>query len=170
MTEIRKERKEDLNAIRYVNKQAFETSSEANLVDLLRAANKATISLVAIVEGRIVGHILFSPVNIASAPEGVRGLGLGPMAVLPEFQEQGIGSSLIREGLKECQQAGYDIVVVLGHLDYYPRFGFSRASAYGLENEYDADEHFMALELRNGALAEVGGLVTYQPEFKEMGC
>jgi putative acetyltransferase len=88
---------------------------------------------------------------------------------LPEFQNRGIGSNLICEGLEECRKAGYDIVVVLGEPRFYARFGFSRASDYGLGNEYDANEHFMALELREGALAKVSGTVRYQPEFNEVG-
>ena len=170
MIEIRQERPEDIAAIRHVLEQAFRGSNEANLVEMLREANKATISLVAICEGQLVGHILFSPVTIAPAKAGFNGIGLAPVAVLPEFQKRGIGSSLIREGLEECRRGGYDIVVVLGNPRFYSRFGFLRASDYGLGNEYSADEHFMAMELRIGALAEVSGMVKYQPEFKETGC
>jgi putative acetyltransferase len=101
---------------------------------------------------------------------GVMVVGLGPVAVLPEFQGRGTGSSLIRRGLEECKRAGYEIAVVLGSDLYYPRFGFSRASDYGLDNEYGAGEHFMAVELREGALAQVAGLVKYAPEFQAAGC
>ena len=167
---IRQEKPEDVVAIRYVLEQAFRGASEANLVDILRQASKASISLVAIYDRQIVGHILFSPVTIAPEQIGFNGIGLAPVGVLPEFQRKGIGSKLIREGLEECKKAGYDIVVVLGNPHFYSRFGFSPASDYGLGNEYNAGEHFMAMELKKGALAEVNGIVKYQPEFKEAEC
>ena len=170
MIEIRKEKPEDITEIRHILEQAFRESIEANLVEMLRKANKAPISLIAIYNGQLVGHILFSPVTIASAQAGFNGIGLAPVGVLPEFQKRGIGSSLIREGLEECKRARYDIVVVLGNPRFYSRFGFSRASDHGLGNEYGADEHFMAMELSEGALAEVIGIVKYQPEFREAGC
>ena len=170
MIEIRKEKPEYITEIRHILEQAFRESIEANLVEMLRKANKAPISLVAIYNGQLVGHILFSPVTIVSARAGFNGIGLAPIGVLPEFQKRGIRSSLIREGLEECKRARYDIVVVLGNPRFYSRFGFSRASDYGLGNEYGADEHFMAMELREGALSEVIGIVKYQPEFREAGC
>lgn len=170
MTEIRNERPEDAAAIRHVLERAFRGSNEANLVELLRKANKALISLVAIRDGQLVGHILFSPVTTAPARAGFNGVGLAPVGILPEFQKKGIGSRLIHEGLEECKRAGYDIVVVLGDPHFYSRFGFSRASDYRLGNEYDTEVHFMAIELTEGALAEVSGVVKYQPEFKQAGC
>lgn len=169
MTQIRTERSEDAGAIRHVLEQAFGGSEEANIVEMLRKADKAPISLVATHDGQVVGHILFSPVTLTPAQASFNGIGLAPVAVLPGFQRRGIGSNLIREGLEPCWKAGYDIAVVLGDHSFYTRFGFSRAGAYGLGNEYGADEHFMAMELRAGALAEVSGLVKYQPEFKEAG-
>ena len=137
---------------------------------ILRARGKAQISLVAISENQVVGHALFSPITIASALEGFRGLGLAPVAVLPEFQNKGIGSRLIRKGVEHCQRAGFDAVVVLGHPKYYPRFGFTVAHNYGIENEYRAVGAFMVLELKDGALANISGLVKYAPEFREAGC
>ena len=100
----------------------------------------------------------------------IRAVGLAPVNVLPEYQRQGIGSSLCNGGLRRCKAAGYGLVIVLGHAEYYPRFGFSRAGDFELDNEYDADEHFMALELKDGALEEVSGLVRYGREFREAGC
>jgi len=170
MIEIRDERPDDIAAIRNVNERAFGSSAEARLVDQLRAANKAVISLVAQHGNQVVGHILFSPVTVANAPESFRGAGLAPMSVLPEFQNQGIGSRLIRDGLIACRAAGYDVVVVLGHVGYYSRFGFAKAMDYGLENEYDASDAFMVLELRKGALERIGGLVKFALEFREAGC
>jgi putative acetyltransferase len=170
MIEIRLERPDDVAAIRHVNERAFGGPAEAKLVDQLRAANKVVMSLVAQHSNHVVGHVLFSPVTIANAPRSFRGAGLAPMSVLPEFQNQGIGSQLVRDGLVACRDAGYDVVVVLGHVGYYPRFGFARAQDYCLENEYDAADAFMVLELREGALEGVGGLVKFAPEFQEAGC
>jgi putative acetyltransferase len=121
-------------------------------------------------QGSVVGHILFSPVNVAIAPENFRGVGLGPMSVLPEFQNRGIGSSLVREGLEACRRLGYDAVVVLGHTKFYPRFGFTTAKDHGLDNEYNASDAFMVMELKSGVLEGIKGLVKYAPEFREVGC
>jgi putative acetyltransferase len=168
--EIRNETATDYAAIREVNKQAFGRTAEAQLVDLLRAAKKAVVSLVALHQEKVVGHILFSPVTIAETPENFRGVGLAPMSVLPEFQNQGIGTRLVRDGLEACKGKRYDAVVVLGHTKYYPRFGFSRAKDHGLDNEYDAVDSFMVLELKEGVLQTIGGLVKFAPEFNEAGC
>lgn len=166
---IRREKQSDISAIRKMNESAFKGPIESRLVDLLREANKATISLVATFDNRVVGHILFSSITIELNHKNTRGLGLAPLVVLPEYQRRGIGSSLVTKGLEECREKGYDIVVVLGDVPYYTRFGFKRASLYDLSNEYNVDENFMALELKEGALNSVSGLVKYQPEFKEAG-
>jgi putative acetyltransferase len=126
------------------------------------------VSLVAKVDDQLVGHILFSLVTVELDTGAYRAAGLAPMAVLPQFQNQGIGSRLVKAGLEECRQAGYEAVVVLGHPGYYPRFGFRPASVYGLTCEYNVlDEVFMALELREGAWRGRSGKVKYQPEFAE---
>lgn len=170
MIEIRPERPEDTKAIRQLHELAFRRPIEAMLVDLLRNAKKAVISLVALRYGQLVGHILFSSVTVTVTREGFRAIGLGPVGVLPEFQKMGIGSQLIREGLKQSVRAGFDAVVVLGDPRYYSRFGFTRASDYRLDNEYNAHNAFMVTELREGSLLKVSGLVKYQPEFREVGC
>jgi putative acetyltransferase len=170
MIEIRAERPYDIDQIRGVNERAFGAPAEALLVDRLRDANKAVVSLVAQDGDRIVGHILFSPITVADAPDSFRGVGLAPMSVLPEYQNHGIGSHLVRAGLAACQAAGFDIVVVLGHVGYYPRFGFAPAKDRGLENEYGASDAFMVLELRAGVLQATSGLVMFAPEFRETGC
>lgn len=165
---LRPEMPEDIAAIHRLNVQAFDhRPNEARLVDLLRAAGKAFLSLVAVSEGEVVGHILFSLVTFDPPQAKFNGVGLAPVAVAPEFQGQGIGSKLIRAGLEKCKQAGYSVVVVLGDPRYYSRFGFTRASDYGLGNDYNADEHFMALELKEGALGDLRGTVKYAPEFNE---
>jgi len=168
--EIRNETPNDYSAIREVNERAFGGPAEARLVDLLRAANKVLISLVALHENRVVGHILFSPVAVVGAPEKLRAVGLAPMSVLPEFQNRGIGSRLVREGLEACKREGYEVVVVLGHAKYYPRFGFLKANTYGLDNEYNATDSFMVMELQKGVLEGVRGLVRYAPEFRDAEC
>ena len=170
MIEIRPETPDDIPAIRDVNERAFGAPAEAHLVDRLRAANKAVVSLVAQHGDQVVGHILFSPISVTNSPTTFRGVGLAPMSVLPEFQKTGIGSRLVRDGLAACQRAGYDIVVVLGHVHYYPRFGFSRAKDYGLDNEYKALDAFMVLELKKGVLPTIRGLVQFAAEFQEAGC
>jgi putative acetyltransferase len=168
--EIRDEDPSDAGAVRLVHRQAFASDVEARLVDLLRERNKALISLVAVIGEDIRGHILFSAVTVANAAPAIRSIGLAPVAVLPEFQRSGIGSSLIREGLERCKRAGYHLVVVLGDPGYYHRFGFRRARASGLENEYGVDEEFMVLELQPGVLREASGMVRYAAEFKEAEC
>jgi len=163
---IRAETPEDNESVHRVNELAFSTPSEANLVDALRKTARPYISLVAIDEEQAVGHIFFSPVTIESATDSFTAMGLAPMAVLPERQRQRIGSLLVREGLKECQRIGHDVVVVLGHPEYYPRFGFVRASSKALRSEYDvADEVFMVAELTPDALRGRVGLVRYHPAF-----
>jgi len=166
---IRLETPEDSAAIRSVNEEAFGSSVEADLVEKLRSRQKYTLSLVAIDGDKVIGHVLFSPVTIGSGNTSFRALGLGPMAILPSYQKKGAGSQLVRAGLQECRRLGYEIVVVLGHAAYYPRFGFIPASTYGIKCEYDVpDEVFMALELRKGALSGRSGVVKYQPEFNEV--
>jgi putative acetyltransferase len=169
MIVIRDELPQDISAIHNLNVWAFGGPAEAVLVDRLRAAGKALISRVATLDGRVVGHILFSPITVERSPSSFRGLGLAPMSVLPEFQNRGIGSILVRDGLEICRQGRYDLVVVLGHLRFYPRFGFSRAKDYGLENEYKAVDEFMVIELREGALKAAAGLVKYASEFRDVG-
>src|SRR5215813_391217 len=166
MITIRLEEIEDQKDIRRVNELAFGQTMEADLVDALRTNAHPHISLVAVVGGRIVGHIFFSPVSIESENSIFTAIGLAPMSVLPEFQNQGIGSRLVDEGLKKCRELGHSIVVVLGHPNYYPRFGFIPAHLKGIRSEYDVpDDTFMMLELNENALAGRSGLVRYHPEF-----
>ena len=171
MIQFRAEKTPDAGGIRAVHLAAFAPSrSEANVVDALRAAGQATVSLVAIAEGRLAGHILFSPVSLPATAPSLRGLGLAPLAVLPEFQRQMIGTQLALRGLEVCRAAGFDFVVVLGAPDYYRRFGFRPASQFRLTSEYGAEAEFMASELRPGALATVAGLAQYRPEFRANQC
>lgn len=164
---VRPETRDDYAAIRSVNEAAFETPAEAQLVEVLRERVRPIVSLVAEVEGAVVGHILFSPVALATSPEA-KIMGLAPMAVLPERQGQGIGSALVRAGLEECRRQGFEAVVVLGHAGYYPRFGFTPARSFGLGCPYEVPEEvFMAIELQPGALDRLSGTVRYDPSFDE---
>ncbi|HMC54572.1 MAG: GNAT family N-acetyltransferase [Acidobacteria bacterium] len=158
---IRPEREADTPAIRRVNLAAFETSKEAELVDALREQAAPLVSLVAEDAGAIVGHILFSPVTLIGHPE-ITMMGLAPMAVMPARQRQGIGSALVRDGLDACKRLGASAVVVVGHAAYYPRFGFTPASRFGIRCEYDVpDDVFMMLEISAGGLQGKSGIVRY---------
>jgi putative acetyltransferase len=162
---IRPERPADAAAIDAVNRAAFGQPAEATLVADLRDQASPLVSLVA-EEGReLVGHVLFSPVTLTNHAD-VKIMGLAPMAVLPAMQRRGIGSALARAGLDACTRLGYDAVVVVGHAQYYPHFGFRPASAFGLRCEYDVpDDVFMALELAPGRLAGKSGTIRYHPAF-----
>lgn len=166
MTTIRPELPTDHDAVRAIHQAAFDTPLEARLVDELRKAGKDIVSLVAERDGRIVGHILFSPVSVEIHPAGRRGLGLAPLAVAPEYQRKGIGGELIKSGLDAARAAGYAFTVVLGDPAYYRRFGFATASLTGLKNEYELDDPFMAQALIKGGLKGIKGLVRYAPEFE----
>ena len=124
---IRPETAADHESIRQVNRLAFGQDAEAQLVDMLRDGGFVRLSLVAELDGQAVGHVLFSDIQIVCDDDSVDALALAPIAVFPEHQRKGIGSALIGSGLEQCRQAGYRIVIVLGHPSYYPRFGFSPA-------------------------------------------
>ena len=164
---VREERAEDIEAVRKLNESAFDTRSEADLVDSLRERGNAVLSLVAVLDGAVVGHILFSRIELeCSTTPPVMPLGLAPMAVDPKFHRQGIGSRLVEVGLVECHRLGSEVLVVLGHPDFYPRFGFTPASKFDIRSVYDVpDEVFMALELREGALDNCSGVARYAEEF-----
>ena len=168
MVSIRLETPKDVDSIRYVNEQAFGQTGEASIVVKLRNRNVLTISLVATEGNEVVGHIAFSLITIESKDSSFGAIALGPMAVLPVYQRKGIGSQLVRAGLEECRRLGHDLVVVLGHPDYYPRFGFVLGKQKGIDCEFEVpDEAWMVLELREGTLAGRNGTVKYQPEFQE---
>jgi putative acetyltransferase len=165
--EIRKEEAKDIEQLRGISKTAFPTDAESKLVDILRATGKAIISLVAAKGDEVLGHILFSPVTTAP-PIQEKGIGLAPVAVRLNAQTQGIGSQLIREGLRLCQELEYDYCVVLGSPGYYRRFGFEKASKFNLQNEYGVDDEFMVIRFSNQVMPEkemTPLLVRYSPEF-----
>jgi len=128
---IRSEEQKDQAAVYAVNVSAFETPVEAHLVDALRKETYPNVSLVAEDNNAVVGHIMFSPVSLLDHPD-LKIIGLGPMAVTPEHQRKGIGSALVRAGVERCKQLGLGAVVVLGHPKYYPRFGFSPSTRFGI--------------------------------------
>jgi putative acetyltransferase len=164
---IRPETAADRGAIWEVNERAFGRPNEADLVDALRASDAflPELSLVAEHDGALVGHILFSRARVdADAGDGL--LVLGPIAVRPELQRRGIGGRLIREGLARAAADGHRGVVLIGHPEYYPRFGFLPARQSGLESPYPvSDEAFMALALRPGALEGTRGLIVFPEAF-----
>lgn len=167
MINIRPEQPEDLSLIQVVNEVAFGQPAEANLVDTLRSACPDVVSLVAVSDGQIVGHIFFSPVIVSDNVHQVKGMGLAPMAVLPEYQRRGIGSSLVESGLRILGTQNCPFVIVLGHAEYYPRFGFVPASRYGLDCQWAGvpDEAFMVLVLDETAMSGVSGVARYREEF-----
>src|SRR5215471_15465447 len=152
---IRLEASEDHEAIRHVNCLAFGQDAEARLVDALRDGGYVRASLVAEKDAQVVGHILFIDLPIVTEAGMVPALALAPMAVLPECQNQGIGSGLVRRGLEVCKEQGHRIVLVLGHPHFYPRFGFSSKLASALTSPFGGGESWMALELAPGALTDI---------------
>jgi putative acetyltransferase len=169
VTTIRRERPEDVSEIRHVNELAFGQPAEADLVEKLRQACADSLSLVAD-DGGIVGHILFTPVVAEGTARHVVGMGLAPMAVLPDRQRQGIGSQLVRRGLDILRGRGCPFVVVVGHPEYYPRFGFELASKHSLVSQWEGvpDAAFMVLVLDPGAMAGASGVAKYRDEFNEV--
>jgi putative acetyltransferase len=165
---IRKETPADRAAIFEVNLRAFGQPAEATLVDALRRDGDfiPELSLVAEREGKVAGHILFPPITLESPAGSVPAVALAPMAVLPELQRRGIGSLLVKEGLAACRRLGHRIVIVVGHPEYYQRFGFVSARTRGIEAPFPVpDEAFMAIALAEGSLEGVHGTVRYPPAF-----
>ena len=173
---IRKEIPKDHNWVIELTAKAFETmpfseGDEDKLVARLRNAPGfiPELSLIAELDGLIVGHILFTPLVIDNGQQQFESLVLGPVSVLPEFQKQGIGGKLIRAGHQKAVELGFRSVILIGHPEYYPRFGYKPASTWGIKTHYElpSDDVFMAVELTDGALKNVSGMVIFPPEFGE---
>jgi putative acetyltransferase len=164
---IRPETPADVAAIYEVNRLAFGQEAEARLVSALRDGGFARVSLVAEIDGQIVGHVMFSDLSIVTPDRTIAALALAPMAVLPNLQGKGIGSQLVRQGLAVCQAHGHQIVIVLGHPHYYQRFGFSTELAKPLASPFSGDA-WMALELLPGSLKGVVGRVAYSPPLEAL--
>lgn len=163
---IRKEKPTDQTHIHAVNSASFDTSAEADLVDALRKVAKPLVSLVAEIDRKIIGHILFSPVSLEGCPN-LKIMGLAPMTVTPDFQGKGIGSALIRKGLNACRKLDYGAVVVLGYPDYYHRFGFISSARFDINSQYDVPEDvFMVLELEPDYLKGTSGTIRYHEVFR----
>jgi putative acetyltransferase len=167
MISIRRERPEDIAAVRAVNEAAFEQTTEADIIDALRDVCPDVLSLVAESDGEVVGHILFSPVTIEDGSQSRQGMGLAPVAVTPDRQRQGIGSELVQAGLEILRKQGCPFVIVLGHPAFYQRFGFVPASRYGLTSQWEGvpDAAFMVLVLDASSMAGVTGVARYREEF-----
>ncbi|HEY0073143.1 MAG TPA: N-acetyltransferase [Abditibacteriaceae bacterium] len=167
---IRPETPADIEAIYHVETSAFGRAGEADLVDALRSKGVCTLSLVAEIENQIVGHIFFSLMSFQPDEDenscNASIIGLGPLAVLPEYQKRGVGSALVRETLRQLRESGHEAIALLGNPAYYGRFGFVPASNYNLRCKYDVPvEAFQILELRPGALQNHRGLLLFRPEF-----
>lgn len=167
MIEIRQEKPGDEASIRRINEAAFSEVIEANIVDALRQACDHFVSFVAVEGKNIVGHILFTPATLDGT--NAVGMGLGPMGVSPAHQNQGIGTLLVRHGLDYLQKSGCPFVIVLGHAEYYPRFGFERASRYKIQSQWEnvPDEAFLILAFDKNALPKAGGIARYRDELSE---
>lgn len=167
---IRPENPTDQTAISEINELAFGRPNEAQLVEALRATAAFTLSLVAEQDNQLVGHILFTPLTIVDEAGAIHtALGLGPLAVLPVYQNQGIGGQLVRQGLAECRQAGHGLVIVLGHRTYYPRFGFVAAANHHITYSSPLpDGVFMLAELQPGACQGIRGVVHYHHAFAQV--
>lgn len=175
--EIRIERNSDYKTTEEIVTSAFAEAEhrdgdEANLVVRLRASSEfiPELSLVAEVAGQLVGHILFSPIQIISQLNDAivihPSLALAPVSVLPVFQKQGVGNRLITEGHYRAKEFGFSSVILLGHPAYYPRFGYRPASQFDIRPSFDVpSECFMAAELTANALKDISGVVKYPPEF-----
>jgi putative acetyltransferase len=161
--EIRDEQPDDIPAIGELNRRAFAQDEEAKIVDALRDNHGVLLSMVATIGGRVVGHIMYSPVSVGDTWEGGA---LGPMAVLPEYQRQGIGSQLVEAGNCRLTDNGCPFIIVIGHAEFYPRFGFEPARAHGVTYEWDVpDDVFMLAVLDPAKTQGLSGLAKYRPEF-----
>lgn len=163
---IRAEKGSDLQEIWQINAEAFETEAEADLVNILRESGIPFISMVYEDNNKLSGHILFTPVELEGHTKNLRIIGLGPVAVIPEMQNKSIGSALVKAGIEQCKSEGYDAIIVLGHPNYYPKFGFVLSVKYGIKSEYDVPEDvFMVLELKENALKGKQGTIKYHEAF-----
>jgi len=171
---IRKENPLDHSFVIELTEKAFETleisdHNEGKLVHKLRKALTfiEELSLVAELNGQVVGHILFTPIVIDNGGQQFPSLVLAPVSVLPEFQKMGVGGQLIRAGHQKAKELGFQSVILLGHPGYYPRFGYRSASTWGIKTHFDlpSDDVFMAVELTENALSGVSGMVIFPPEF-----
>jgi putative acetyltransferase len=158
----------DLEAVLAVHRAAFGRGDEAELVRRLCEAGDNACELMAEAETGVIGHVVYSPCRIEHGDDG-RVLGLAPVAVLPTWQRQGVGTALINQSLDAMRAEGrVRAVVVLGEPDYYSRFGFTPASRVGLHDIYGGGDAFMVLALQPGGLNGYQGRVNYAPAFDSL--
>jgi putative acetyltransferase len=169
MLTVRSETDKDIPWVRIVHEHAFEQGVEVDIVDKIRGACPERLSFVAEAEDCVVGHILFTPAAIESGMKAVKGMALAPMAVLPERQREGVGTRLVKHGLGVLQDRSCPFVIVLGHPDYYPRFGFEPASRYGIRCQWEGvpDEAFMIIIFDEIVMKGIAGVARYRDEFDE---
>lgn len=169
MITVRPERIDDFSAVRAVNVAAFGRPAEGAIVDAIRAECPEAVSLVVVAAGQIMGHIFFSPVSVSAEKESVQGMGLAPLAMMPGQQRRGIGSKLVRAGIEILREGNCPFIIVLGHPEYYRRFGFVPAWRHGLACQWKGvpDEAFMVLILDAPAMAGISGIARYRDEFDQ---
>ncbi len=166
---IRIEKTTDIQQIWQINTEAFERKGEADLINTLRESDTPYISLIYEENNKFLGHIFFTPVELAGDTSGLDIMGLGPMAVVPEMQYKGIGSLLVKAGIEQCRDNGYDAIIVLGHAAFYPKFGFVPSVNYGIKSEFDVPEDvFMVLELKKNILKGKQGIIKYHEAFSSV--
>jgi len=162
---IKKTSHSDLNDVLRIQKEAFGHDEESNLVNSLMRDDSAKplVSLLAIDNGEAVGHILFTKVWVTGREKSVSAMILAPLAILPHAQNKGIGGKLIKEGLEQLSKSKVDLVFVLGHPGYYPRYGFKPAGALGFEAPYPIAEKnadaWMVQELKSGVIENISGKI-----------
>jgi predicted N-acetyltransferase YhbS len=172
---IRQEKPADYPAVFEIIEEAFRNLEVSNhqeqfFVERLRKSEAfiPELSLVALLENKIVGHIILSKINIKNDEREFQTLILAPVSVLPEFQNRGIGSQLINEAHKKATELGYTSVILVGHEDYYPRFGYKKAIVFGIKQPFDVpEENNLVVELVENGLNEVSGMVEYPKYFFE---
>jgi putative acetyltransferase len=168
MSIIRREQPQDVPAIQQVNIRAFGRDQEASVVDKLRKNCNSILSLVALTNGKVVGHILFSPAVIEGKHGKLVGTGLAPLAVLPEYQRKGIGTQLMQTGISRIKEGGCPYIIVIGHQEYYARFGFEEAGRFGISCEWNVPyDTFMILILDRKAMNGITGVTRYRQEWAE---
>ncbi len=169
MITIREENESDLITIKKINDRAFGQTQEGHVIGKIRASGTPVLSLVAEIDNTTVGHIFYSTSEIKCNNKRITGMGLAPMVVLPKYQKQGIGKRLINESLNLLKKRSVPFIIVLGHEDYYPKFGFEKASKYGITCQWDGvpDEAFMIMILDKEKMADIHGVAKYRDEWNE---
>lgn len=165
MTHIVLEKPEQRGEVLALNRLAFKGEEEARIIEALTRDNLVVLSLVVLEGDKVTGHILFSRLDVEVDDRPVKAVALAPMAVLPDHQKQGIGSALVRRGLDLLKARGFEAVIVLGHTEFYPRFGFAAETVRHLACPFQGHDAFRGLELKAGALAGASGECRYPSAF-----